>query len=202
MELISQGAEAKIYLDNEEIIKERIPKKYRIPKIDEKLRKLRTRKEGKLLEKSLGVSPKVISVDDKEMKIVMEHIKGKVVRDVLSSMEKPERAKLCKEIGKNIGWLHDKEIIHGDLTTSNMIFSDDAKVYFIDFGLGFVSLREEDKAVDLYLFRQVLESYHSEIFEEVFQNVLEGYKSSKDYSKIIERLKKVESRGRYKNKSI
>ena len=72
------------------------------------------------------------------------------------------------------------------------------KVYFIDFGLGFESNRIEDKAVDLHLIKQALEAKHFRYFESFFSNVLKGYKTSKNSSIVLQRLDKVESRGRYK----
>ena len=109
---------------------------------------------------------------------------------------------MCLEIGKQIGRLHDNDIVHGDLTTSNMIVKDN-KVYLIDFGLGFVSKRTEDKAVDLRLLRQALEGKHYDIAKKAFSCILDGYgKECKDADEIIKRLKeKVEKRGRYKRKT-
>ena len=71
---------------------------------------------------------------------------------------------------------------------------------FIDFGLGFFSNKIEDKAVDLHLLKQALESKHFKKWDENFKEVLKNYKISKDSEKVLERLKKVESRGRYKDK--
>lgn len=127
----------------------------------------------------------------------MEFLKGKKLRDVL---DKKNCIKLCKELGKKIAILHKNNIIHGDLTTSNMILNKE--IYFIDFGLSFFSDKIEDKAVDLHLLRQALESKHNEIFEDSFNAVLLGYKSpNPDYISILKRLEKVEARGRYKGKS-
>ena len=61
---------------------------------------------------------------------------------------------LSVKIGRIIGNLHLNEIIHGDLTTSNILIvkeDNDLKIYFIDFGLSIVSNHLEDKAVDLYV---------------------------------------------------
>src|SRR3989344_6212449 len=66
--IIQQGAEAIIYRDGDKLIKERIPKGYRIKEIDDKIRKLRTRSEGKLLQKSEN-TPKVFLVDERNFKI-------------------------------------------------------------------------------------------------------------------------------------
>ncbi len=130
--LIAQGAEARLFLEGKSILKERFPKSYRIKEIDNKLRGSRTRREGKVLDKlnALGFpAPKLLKNDEKE-NLLIEKIKGKLVKDVL---EKSDYKKLCAEIGKKVAMLHNNSIIHGDLTTSNMILSKE--VYFIDFGL-------------------------------------------------------------------
>ncbi len=193
--ILKRGAEAILYKEGNYLIKERIKKSYRIEDIDNKLRKFRTRREGKLLQKTEN-SPEVFNVDDKTMKIKMEFIKGKLVKDILDKMKKNKRNNLLREIGGKIAKMHDKDIIHGDLTTSNMILKD--KVYFVDFGLGFHSKKIEDKAVDLHLLKQALESKHYKHFEESFYELLEGYKLSKNWKEVLNRLEKVEKRGRYK----
>ena len=198
MKIVAQGAEAILYRENDFLIKERIKKSYRIDGIDIKLRKYRTKSEAKLLSK-VENSPEVFDVDEKSMKIKMEFIDGKLVKNILDDMNKNKRNLLLREIGGKIAKMHDDNIIHGDLTTSNMILKN--KIYFIDFGLGFVSNKIEDKAVDLHLLRQALESKHYRHFEESFKEVLEGYKLSKNWKEVLNRLEKVERRGRYKNKN-
>ncbi len=197
--LIAQGAEAKLFRSGSTLIKERIKKSYRLKQIDEKIRKSRTRREAKILKK-LDFVPKVLDVDDKKKIIEMDFIDGELVKNILDDVNREKRKEICKKIGENIAKLHNLDIIHGDLTTSNFIFNK--KVYFIDFGLGFVSNRIEDKAVDLHLLKQALESKHYRHFEECFGFILDGYKKVKDYDKILNRLGKVESRGRYKRKSL
>jgi len=192
--IIAQGAEAILRKEGNKLVKERVKKNYRLKEIDDKLRKLRTRQEGKLLEK-IDNGPKIFKVDDKNMIIEMEFIDGDLLKNVLDDLK--DRDKICLKIGENLAKMHDKDIIHGDLTTSNMILKNN-EVYFIDFGLGFISNKIEDKAVDLHLLRQALESKHYKHFKESFENVLKGYIKSKDYERVIERLKKVEGRGRYK----
>lgn len=193
--ILKQGAEGILYLQNGKLVKERISKGYRIKEIDSRIRKLRTRSEGRLLMKS-GNSPRVFLVDDSACKIEMEFIDGELVKDILDDLAVDKRKKLCLEIGGNIAGLHDNSIIHGDLTTSNMLVKD--KLYFIDFGLGFISSRVEDKAVDLRLLKQALDSKHYLVAEDCFSRVLEGYQRSKDYEKVFKQLEKVELRGRYK----
>lgn len=200
MKIIKQGAESVIYLDetNNKIIKDRLKKNYRIKEIDEKLRKFRTKREVNLLNK-VKFAPKVYDFSDKNMKIEMEFINGKLIKNILDQINSEERKKICKKIGEQIAELHDKDIIHGDLTTSNMILKDD-NVVFIDFGLGFVSKKYEDKAVDLHLLRQALESKHYQHYNECFESILEGYKKGKEFSEVMKRLERVEKRGRYKKK--
>lgn len=199
---IAQGAEAVIWLDGNKIVKERIKKLYRHPEIDKRIRQKTTRQEAKLLERAAKEvpAPKLLKSCDKAMVIEMEFIEGKKLRDMVESMTEKERKDIFKRVGKKVAKLHNINVIHGDLTTSNMILRE--KVYFIDFGLGFVSSKVEDKAVDLHLLKQALQSRHHRHFEECFGAVMNGYREEiKDFNAVEKRMKKVEERGRYKEKS-
>ena len=196
MKIIKQGAEAILKLDRNVLIKERIPKNYRIKQIDEKLRKFRTKREANLLKKSHFLYvPKVFNVDDKKMLIEMKFIKGKLLKDFIKENKNSEIFEL---IVVEIAKMHDNNIIHGDLTTTNIIIKA-TRPYFIDFGLGFISNKIEDKAVDLYLLKQALTSSFPLVSDKIFNKILGGYKSSKYHKEVFERLKKVEKRGHYKN---
>lgn len=198
MELIAQGAEAVIRKKGSIIIKERIVKSYRHSIIDSGLRKHRTKKEAKILEDLNGIInvPKLIKLDLENFIIEMEFISGDKLADVLETLDLEH---ISIEMGRQISQMHNRDIIHGDLTTSNMIFHDDT-VYFIDFGLSFNSNKLEDKAVDLHLLKCALESKHYKIFEKFFDLVIEVYSENvKDSKQILERLEKVEKRGRHKN---
>ena len=193
---IQQGAEAIIYLKNNEIIKDRIKKSYRISILDEKLRKSRTKSEAKIINKLQNIIPvpKIIKSDEKQ-EIVMEYINGEKLSE---NLEQLEYKQICKQIANNITKIHNQNIIHGDLTTSNMILKDN-KIYFIDFGLAFHSQKIEDKAVDLHLLQQALEAKHFTIWQECWNIILNNYKAEK-HKEILERIKVIESRGRYKEK--
>lgn len=196
MKLIAKGAEAELYLDKDKVIKKRISKRYRIKELDVPLRKSRTRREAKIIKKLPEEipCPDLIKMDDKNMNIEMSFIKGDKVRDMLD-----KKLNICKDIGEKIAIMHNFGIVHGDLTTSNMIYNKE--VYFIDFGLSFFSQKIEDKAVDLHLLRQALESKHYKVFDKAFKLVLKGYKrESENYDDIMNRLEKVEARGRNKGK--
>ena len=195
-EIIQQGAEAIISLNkNNQIIKNRIPKSYRLKELDIKLRERRTKSESKIITKlqNIILVPKIIKTD--KDKIVMEHIKGKKLSE---NLEKLDFKKICKQIGESLTKLHNEHIIHGDLTTSNMI-EKNKKIYFIDFGLGFHSRKIEDKAVDLHLLKQALEAKHYKIADQCIKIILKNYKSEQS-KLILQRIPIIESRGRYKKK--
>ena len=192
---IKQGAESIIYRDKNKVIKHRIIKHYRIKELDYKIRKSRTKSEAKLLQKANINVPKILDIDEKEMKITMEFIDGNLIKDIFDKLKEKERLEICKTLGVEISKLHSQDVVHGDLTTSNLILKDN-KIYFIDFGLGFFSKKTEDKAVDLHLLKQALESKHYKSFPESYNEILKHYK----HKDVLKRLVKVESRGRYKER--
>ena len=198
MKFIAQGAESKLFLSKDRIIKDRFRKTYRIKEIDDRLRKSRTKREAKILDKLKKIGfpiPRLIKTNETDT-LEIQYIKGKLLRNILDN---DNCISLGKEIGGKVAILHTNNIIHGDLTTSNMILNKE--IYFIDFGLGFFSEKIEDKAVDLHLLKESLESKHSEIWEKSYKAVLEGYtKKAADGEDVLERVKLVEKRGRYKGK--
>ncbi|AEH25515.1 Kae1-associated kinase Bud32 [Pyrococcus yayanosii] len=216
MRLIKQGAEAKIYVADfaelyfpfpgKVIVKHRIPKRYRIPEIDIKLRKERTVREAKILHKAkaLGVNvPYVYEVDTKNMILVMEFIEGERLKELLERIPMEERLELCREIGRQVGKLHEGGIVHGDLTTSNMILRE-GRVYLIDFGLADFDDTLEAQGVDLHLLKRAMESTHYTWFEKGFEAVLEGYAEVRGEEKAGEvkrKIKEIELRGRYRERS-
>ena len=193
--ILAMGAEAQIVQRKDSVSKKRIKKNYRISKIDLPLRKRRTKSESKLMKKAgeLIPCPEILKVG--KFTIDMEFIEGPQIKDILDDMSEKDRKRICERIGKHVNSLHKYHIIHGDLTTSNMILKGD--VYLIDFGLGFVSRKAEDKAVDLLLLKRALLSKHPDIAEECFSSIKRNYKDKE----VLERLKLVESRGRYKKGS-
>src|SRR5579862_7624023 len=72
-------------------------------------------------------------------------------------------AEVMRSVGKSVGELHASGVVHGDLTTSNLILREThgrMEVVLIDFGLGSVSVSEEDMAVDLYVLERAFASTH------------------------------------------
>lgn len=251
--LIAQGAEAKIYLtiskptNNPQlsinssakdgtgqhqttimgghfITKHRLKKSYRHPQLDESIRKSRTKRESKLLTKAGQITniPQVLNQD--KINITMQHIQGDRLSETLNTYPKSKQLQLMKQLGEQVAQLHQSNIIHGDLTTSNVILqipnsdrqqpisdtnssakggrvgtsSSSSKIFIIDFGLGFISARIEDKAVDIHLIKQALEAKHYQNHEKLFKEFLKEYKYEES-PKVLEQLKKVEGRGRYKH---
>ncbi len=196
--LIAKGAESNIvedkYLNENVILKNRVAKNYRIPEIDDEIRKSRTKLEAKLLSdvKRSGVkTPILYDVDLDEKTIKMEKIDGKMVKDIITI----DSDELAYEIGQNIAKIHNQNIIHGDITTSNMLVNSNDELVFLDFGLGRYSDLFEDKAVDLLVLKKSLQSIDQKIANHIFEIVLKGY--SEDNDDIIKKIKEIESRGRY-----
>ncbi len=193
MKEIARGAEAVIYKAKDMIVKKRLKKGYRHPELDVELIKARTKREAKFIQELPIPGPKLHKADANT--VTMEFIPGEKIANILD--EQPE---LAKKIGEHLSKLHDKNMIHGDLTTSNMILTPENELVLIDFGLSFYSDKIEDKAVDIHLFKEALESKHFRVENKAYKNFLKGYKTSKHAQAVLERLNEVEKRGRHKNK--
>ncbi|KZX16366.1 tRNA N6-adenosine threonylcarbamoyltransferase [Methanobrevibacter cuticularis] len=207
-DIIAKGAESDIYLStwmNEEaVIKKRNPKHYRIEEIDNKIRKSRTKKEAKLLSnvKKAGVrSPILYDVDLKEKVIIMESVEGSLLKDVIGDLQEKDERNISIAIGHQIGLMHQLNMIHGDITSSNIILHNNNPV-FIDFGLGKYSDLIEDKCVDLLVLKKSLQSMDYKISNGIFNNILDGYVNSycdEDLTKdkIMDKIAEIQKRGRY-----
>lgn len=139
-------------------------------------------------------------VDLAEATIVMEYVEGKQVKQVLDEELPEKRIILCRYIGKLIGRLHNSRIIHGDLTTSNMILTPQGKVVFIDFGLSEQTEELEARGVDLHLMKRTLTSTHYKYADECFKAVMDGYEEAmgeKTAREVSEKIREIEKRGRY-----
>lgn len=189
------GGEAEVRIYENVVEKIRRPKRYRHPKLDESLRRSRTRTEAKIiaLARKHGVpTPIILDIDGD--KIVMERIKGEPVKNVMSK-------EISREIGRMVARLHKAGIIHGDITPMNMILSD-GKIYFVDFGLSFIEDRVEPKGVDLHVYFESLKAGFDN-WEELKEAFIEGYKEEYEKAEeVLERAKEIELRGRYIEKRL
>lgn len=207
LELIQKGAEATLYSmewnDRRVVVKKRFPKKYRPSMLDDQIRTYRTVHEPQLIHgaKRAGVpTPVIYQVNLKEATIIMEFVPGKQVKEILNKLSEKDRRHVCLQIGKSIGKLHRSGLIHGDLTTSNMILNSEDKIVFVDFGLGEKTDELESRAVDLHLMKRALQSTHFRFAQDCFDTVMDGYADvlgPETARETLQKIEAIEKRGRY-----
>ncbi|XP_026520796.1 EKC/KEOPS complex subunit TP53RK [Notechis scutatus] len=212
LQLIQQGAEARLYrgqfLGRPTVMKLRFPKRYRHPTMDERLSHKRTAQEARSLLRCrrAGISaPVVYFVDYIVNCIYLEDIVGSTtVRDYIISQQQSGEGisnliQLAEKIGEILARMHDEDLIHGDLTTSNMLLRPPAQnleLTLIDFGLSFISGLPEDKGVDLYVLEKAFLSTHPNTAA-LFEALLKKYSAaSKKSIPVIKKLDEVRLRGR------
>jgi Kae1-associated kinase Bud32 len=142
-------------------------------------------------------TPRIFDVDKENYKIIMEYVDGIRIKELFNELDKKKIEQISFGVGKLIGKLHSAGIIHGDLTTSNMILWNE-NIYFIDFGLGFFSKKIEDQGTDLRLLYEALKSTHFKIIDICWKRVIEGYKT--EYTKadqVLEKIEEIKKRARY-----
>lgn len=203
--LLKRGAEANLYstdwFGKSAISKVRVRKTYRKKELDDSIRAQRTIREASMIARAkhaLVSVPVIYLVDPKHGEIIMEEIVGQSVKDVLDKDVMDVKI-VSEEIGSMIGKLHKSGIIHGDLTTSNMIMREE-RIYFIDFGLSLTSDRMEDMGVDLRLLKGVLSSAHSKVFRRTYKGIISSYgkvMGSSMTKNVLEVVEQIERRGRY-----
>ncbi|MFQ6073888.1 MAG: Kae1-associated kinase Bud32 [Candidatus Bathyarchaeia archaeon] len=205
--LLKKGAEASLYLEEWQsrkvIMKRRLPKTYRLSTLDGMIRVHRTVHEPQLIHraKEAGVpTPAIYLVDIANANIVMEFIEGKQVKQILNDLSQAKRMSLCRHIGTLIGRLHNHGVVHGDLTTSNMILTPHGRVFFVDFGLSERSSELEARGVDLHLMKRALQSTHYRYAKECFEMVMAGYSEvvgEDTAEEVRKKIREIERRGRY-----
>ncbi|XP_063542253.1 EKC/KEOPS complex subunit TP53RK [Cydia strobilella] len=229
LKILKQGAEAKLYICNylgkPTLIKERFEKKYRQPELDVVITKERIKNEARAIVRCKAAdvkTPALYLVDFERRRIYMQHFVHSVtVKDFIinfftkhqqnGSGDSPNSLnKIAILIGQTVRKLHEHNIIHGDLTTSNMLLvnnnsnSDDSwldvdnvELVMIDFGLSSFDTSAEDKGVDLYVLERALISTHND-YPEIFSKILKAYKSysKNNVKEIIGKFEEVRARGR------
>ncbi len=203
--LIYLGAEAAVlkgeFLGLKAVFKVRVPKPYRDPKLDSKLRYVRTLTEARILTlaRLKGVRvPAVYLVDLESSTLVMESVEGKPLRDVLRELG-DGGAKYMYLFGVEAGKLHKMGVAHGDLTTSNAVVRD-GEVYIIDFGLARHTESLEDFGTDVHLLLRSLESVHYAHKDLYFKEFLKGYGEvlgNEWVGTILKKVSEIRLRGRY-----
>jgi len=204
--LLRKGAEAVIlnaqWFDKTIIIKYRMPKLYRIQALDDALRTRRTLLEARTLMNlhAQGIPvPLVHEIDPAHGIIIMQKILGMRLKDCVNSLSDSVRNAVFYEIGQWIARMHLAMYVHGDLTTSNIIYTPHGKLFFIDFGLSMYSSSIEDHAMDLHLYKRVLSSTHGLHYPQIYEKFIQGYQTERGQEglEIINRVAAIELRGRY-----
>ncbi len=205
--LLKKGAEASLFLttwhNRKAVLKVRVPKRYRPEALDWQIRSSRTCREPQLMHeaKAAGVAtPLIYMVNVPDATIVMEYIEGVQVKKLLNQAEGSLQQSICVKMGESVAYLHNYGLIHGDLTTSNMISVQNGRIYFVDFGLGDRTSEIEAKGVDLHLLKRAMQSTHFGVWEECYRNVLCGYSAvagEAEAEKVYEKTREIEKRGRY-----
>jgi TP53 regulating kinase-like protein len=228
-----QGAEGKVYerlfLGRPAICKERFAKKYRHPSLDTKLRQTRMLQEARCLvacsRKGIDV-PQVYFVDEHTMTLYIERIDGWTVKEYLNlhADDDEKWTQVAVAIGTAVATMHDAGIVHGDLTTSNMMIrrsvvgeddgssssssssgetksnnSPQLSLTLIDFGLGSQSVTNpEDRAVDLYVLERAMASTHPGSETRLVPVVIDAYRKACDrgHFKTMDKLAAERQRGR------
>jgi Kae1-associated kinase Bud32 len=174
------------------ILKKRVKKGYRSNELDDLIIKRRTKSEAKIIKtlNSIINVPEIYSLNQSE--IIMEFINGVQLKTIVE-----KQPLLCELVGKEIKKIHNIGIIHGDLTTSNILVRElknkENELVFIDFGLGYFSKKIEDKATDLIVFKKTFNATHSKI-KNGWEQVMKGYKPSVE---LTTRMQAIEKRVRY-----
>lgn len=222
-------------------LKYRPPKPYRHPTLDARLTRARILAEARVLVRCRrdGVPvPAVYAVDEAAGWLMMEWIEGVPVRAGVNAWlgdrvaqtgrDREEDGResggsgrvgedqgplvdVMRRVGAAVGKLHRTGVVHGDLTTSNMMLQPregaagaksererllEGEIVLIDFGLAMQSTAEEDRAVDLYVLERAFGSTHPRA-ESFFDEVLAGYgESFKQAPQVLKKLEDVRMRGR------
>ena len=204
-----RGAEATVTIEDDRVVKRRVPKAYRHPDLDDRLRGERTRAEAKLTSaaRRVGVpTPVVRDIDPETGTLVVQ----RVGTDDLATGVTPAR---CWAVGRHLATIHGAGFVHGDPTTRNVRITradraetetgngdggagDTAdRTFLIDFGLGYHTGHTEDRAMDLHVFQQSVAGTVADP-DPLVDAVEAGYAAVGD-SAVLDRLREIEGRGRY-----
>ena len=181
-------------------VRKRLP--YRLRELDDAIRRQRTVRESEMigLAKGAGIkAPHLYFIDPPSSTIVMEFVEGDRLKDVVPGMSPDEVGSSFRLLGRDIARLHASGIMHGDLTTANIVRKG-GNLFFIDFGLSVHSNKVEDHAVDLRLIKETLSGAHSKVAQAAMAHLLEGYGDGVGAARarqVQKQLLSIERRGRY-----
>src|SRR2546422_2607547 len=204
---LHRGAEPDLFLSElpagKGVVKRRVRKPYRHEQLDFSIRKERTIKESSAIRdaKIAGARlPSILGLDIERSTIIMTFIDGLLARDIIDTMSDARRLSLLEELGRQVGFLHSGGIMHGDLTTSNIIVPVDEKPFMIDFGMARKSTDHEDHGSDLHLLQRSLIATHALDATSSLRRIAKGYREVAGEEMARSSLRKaaeIARRGRY-----
>jgi TP53 regulating kinase-like protein len=204
---LHRGAEADLFIAHlapwKVVVKRRVRKEYRNEHLDTTIRRERTVRESSIIRDAriAGTrTPSVIGLDLVRSSIIMTFVGGLLARDVIDTMDPSARLSLLEELGRQIGYLHSAGLVHGDLTTSNIIIQEDGKPVMIDFGMSTKSSEKEDQGTDLHLLRRSLAATHSLDSTSSLRKIERGYRETlgqKEAESSLKKAAEIARRGRY-----
>ncbi len=207
LQLFHRGAEADLFLSAlppwKAVVKRRVRKAYRNEALDTTIRKERTARESSIIRnaRSAGArTPSILGLDMEECSIVMTFVSGLLARDLIETMDSLGQLALFEELGRQIGFLHSSGIVHGDLTSSNIIMADNGSPFLIDFGMSSKSSEREDFGTDIHLLQRSLAATHSLNSARPIKAIERGYRRIVGSEVAQSRFKKaaeIARRGRY-----
>jgi TP53 regulating kinase-like protein len=204
---LSWGAESNLYLvtylGKKAVLKKRLVKPYMHHELSQRILRSRSVWEARIMYEAnlVGVnSPFPLKVDAEKGEIVMSYVPGILYKTYLDRKGLDEKSRqMARDLAYMVARLHNHDIIHGDLTTSNVIYSASRKkVYIIDYGLSFKSNRAEDKAMDIRVLERSVESTHPLLSQKLFSLFHQIYFNNvRDAELVRRRLLDIRTRGRY-----
>ena len=200
---IAVGAEAVVtfseFLGRKAVKKTRVPKRYRHPELDGRIRSSRIKNEVRIMRSARSDTvrtPVVYDVDMSDFSIIMEFIDGVRVKEILDSNPYSYET-VCSKIGEALADMHNRGIAHGDYTTSNLILMNDGMLCVIDFSLGCTNAGVEEMGVDLRLLHRAFSSAHSTVTGG-YEKVMDAYVRNKtNADAVIKKTEEIQSRARY-----
>ncbi|MFB6170355.1 MAG: bifunctional N(6)-L-threonylcarbamoyladenine synthase/serine/threonine protein kinase [Haloarculaceae archaeon] len=185
-----RGAEALVAVGDEDVTKRRVPKTYRHPALDARLRTERTAAEARYTSdaRRRGVpTPVVRDVDVYDATLTMQRVGEGDLREALTEPR-------VRDVGAHLAALHGAGLVHGDPTPRN-VRVDDERTWLIDFGLGYHSDDLEDYAMDLHVFASSLAGTTADA--DRLRGAFEDAYASAGDPAVIDQLREIEGRGRY-----
>ena len=161
------GAEAEVtagtWLGLPAVMKQRRARGWRHPDLDERLGRQRMLAEARILlrlHRSGLPVPALLDADVDEDRLVLEHVEGRPLIEVLRDAAVTDVESLLRAVGRAVRHLHAQAVTHGDLSTNNIMIRDDGRVVLIDFGLASIEYDLERYGIDLHVLDELLGASH------------------------------------------